>query len=222
MDSCIYQIKNLVNNKTYIGQTVNFNKRKIRHIWALKTNRHDNYHLQNSYNIYGIDNFEFSKIVNCKKDELTKLEQYLVDFYKPEYNICKEIVETCKGVTRSQTTKDKISKSHKNKILSKEHKKLLSFAHKGLKQSLETIEKRMLKLRGRKLSEEQLIKRKTLQISCKEVLKICMKTQHVVDEYKSITEAAKLNNIHVEAIGNCVRGKTLSSGGFRWTFKNKI
>lgn len=220
MDPCIYQIRNLINNKIYIGQTINFKKRQQRHKWSLKVNKHDNHHLQQSCNLYGIENLEFSKLVFCTKEELTELEQYLVDFYQPEYNICKTVVTSCQGVKRSQITKDKISKSRKNKKLSSEHKKLLSDAHKGLKQSLETIEKRASKLRGRKLSETQLVKRKLTNASSKAVLKICTKTQLVVSEYKSITEAAKINNLHVEAVGNCTRGKTLTSGGYIWKFKN--
>lgn len=223
MKSGIYQILNNVNGKTYIGQTINFHKRKTRHLWSLKNNSHDNYHLQRAYNKYGLDNFIFFELIKCPNEELDKTEQYLVDFYQPKYNICKDIVTSCLGIKRLQKTKDKISNSHKGKKLSLEHRESLSRAHLGLKQSPETIEKRMLKVRGRKLTEEQLIKKRLMSTSCKPISKICPKTNIILEEYTSITEAAKLNNLHIEAVGNCVRGKTLTSGGFFWQFKeNKL
>ena len=36
----IYKITNLTNNKVYIGQTIDFNKRKQEHINALKAKRY--------------------------------------------------------------------------------------------------------------------------------------------------------------------------------------
>jgi len=38
--SCIYQIINSKNSKSYIGSTKNFHKRKARHIRDLKANNH--------------------------------------------------------------------------------------------------------------------------------------------------------------------------------------
>lgn len=55
----IYMIKNIISNKFYIGSTNNFKLRKNAHFSALKSNSHANSYLQNAYNKYGIDNFEF-------------------------------------------------------------------------------------------------------------------------------------------------------------------
>lgn len=55
----IYQIKCVVNNRIYIGQTKNFRKRIYEHKWELKNNRHYNKKLQQDFNLYGIDNFQF-------------------------------------------------------------------------------------------------------------------------------------------------------------------
>ena len=41
----IYQILNKANNKKYIGQTINFKRRKKRHLTDLRCHRHDNKHL---------------------------------------------------------------------------------------------------------------------------------------------------------------------------------
>ena len=49
----IYMIRNLSNNKVYIGQSTNINRRWNDHKMKLKNNIHYNEHLQKSYNKYG-------------------------------------------------------------------------------------------------------------------------------------------------------------------------
>lgn len=41
----IYQIINIIDGKRYIGSSNNLHKRRLRHFWMLKNNRHTNYHL---------------------------------------------------------------------------------------------------------------------------------------------------------------------------------
>lgn len=42
MISCVYEIKNKINDKRYIGHTSNFNYRKNTHLHLLRTNKHTN------------------------------------------------------------------------------------------------------------------------------------------------------------------------------------
>lgn len=49
--SGIYEIRNLNNNKSYIGSAQSFKKRWSRHASSLRHNCHKNKHLQNSYNL---------------------------------------------------------------------------------------------------------------------------------------------------------------------------
>jgi group I intron endonuclease len=56
----IYAIRNLVTNKLYIGKSKNIYKRIHQHIYSLKNNtKNENPYLQNSFNKYGIDFFEY-------------------------------------------------------------------------------------------------------------------------------------------------------------------
>lgn len=71
---CIYKIENSVTGKIYIGQTVDYEKRKSSHINALRANRHDNTYLQNSWNKYGEKSFEFSVVTECDVEQLDDLE----------------------------------------------------------------------------------------------------------------------------------------------------
>ena len=52
----IYQIRNIINNKIYIGQSLNIKTRFLQHKQALRKNRHPNQHLQNAWNKYGKSN----------------------------------------------------------------------------------------------------------------------------------------------------------------------
>ena len=77
--SGIYQIRNLVNNKIYVGSASDFYERKSQHFSLLKYGKH-NQKLQNSYNKYGKDNFVFEVIEFVEdKNKLLEYEQYWID-----------------------------------------------------------------------------------------------------------------------------------------------
>lgn len=78
MDVGIYQIKNLINNKVYIGSSINVLERKYKHFWMLSNNIHDNEHLQNSYNKYGYENFIFETVESCDESELILKENFYI------------------------------------------------------------------------------------------------------------------------------------------------
>lgn len=75
----IYCINNIINNKKYIGQSININKRWKSHISALNNNRHYNFHLQQAWNKYGSKNFEFNVIEICDKSLLNEREVYWIE-----------------------------------------------------------------------------------------------------------------------------------------------
>ena len=55
----IYQIKNVINGKSYIGKSVDIHSRKFQHKSALLKNKHHNSHLQASFNKHGEEAFRF-------------------------------------------------------------------------------------------------------------------------------------------------------------------
>lgn len=85
----IYKIKNTINNKVYIGQTIrNPLLRKEEHFNNLQNGTHHNSHLQHSFNKYG-DVFEFEIIETCPDDELNEREIALIEkfnTYNKGYN----------------------------------------------------------------------------------------------------------------------------------------
>ena len=79
MESGIYSITNTKNSKIYIGSTNNFKRRKRQHFRDLKQNKHDNPHLQASYNKYGKEFFKFDiveYVENLIERELFYIEKY--------------------------------------------------------------------------------------------------------------------------------------------------
>ena len=55
----IYALKNIVNNKLYIGQSTDIDSRKYHHYYDLRHHKHHSCKLQQDYDLYGKDNFEF-------------------------------------------------------------------------------------------------------------------------------------------------------------------
>jgi len=53
----IYRIRNLVNNKCYIGSAKNLHNRVVKHLSDLRRNTHHSIVLQRAYNLYGELNF---------------------------------------------------------------------------------------------------------------------------------------------------------------------
>ena len=110
----IYKITNLANNKVYIGQSTDVNKRiKEGHIYKLKKNKHNNKHLQMSWNKYCEDNFKFEIIEECDTPSLNEREQYWMDYYKSYdknygYNIIPNANSNL-GWSHSEESKKKIS-----------------------------------------------------------------------------------------------------------------
>lgn len=155
MNSGIYIIKNLLNEKIYVGSSVNIKKRFQEHKFDLRRNKHANFHLQKSWNLYGEENFLFIELEYCDKTLLLEREQLWIDYYKTHkeekdlYNIC-QIAGNTLGRKHSEQAKEKISKNHsdvsgeKNPmfgrtspnagiIMSEEHRQKISNSLKGKK-----------------------------------------------------------------------------------------
>ena len=89
--SGIYQIRNLVNDKIYIGSSENLYIRYREHFYTLNKNIHRNGKLQKSFNKHGEQNFIFEIIEFVEdKNKLLEREQYWIDRFnvvKTGYNI---------------------------------------------------------------------------------------------------------------------------------------
>lgn len=75
----IYQIKNILNEKVYIGQSKDCLRRRSTHFTSLRKNKHINIHLQHAWNKHGEQSFVFEILTKCEISELSKYEQSAID-----------------------------------------------------------------------------------------------------------------------------------------------
>lgn len=74
----IYCIENNINHKKYVGRSVDIDRRRDQHFYALMNNFHGNDHLQSSYNKYNSDfSFYILEIIESK-DDLNTREIYWI------------------------------------------------------------------------------------------------------------------------------------------------
>lgn len=128
----IYKIQNKVNNKCYIGSSIDITNRFYVHLSSLRHNKHQNIYLQNAWNKYGEDNFDVEIIEQCDKCILSEREQYYVDLLG-NYNITKEVIRN----TPSEESKLKHSNTrkemHKLGLLSKTVRSIIQYDLNGNK-----------------------------------------------------------------------------------------
>ena len=86
--SGVYEIRNQMNGKRYIGRSVNLQQRQKVHLSGLHHNTHHNCHLQAAFNKYGESAFAFSVLEYVEEvSQLIPREQHFLDIMMPEYNI---------------------------------------------------------------------------------------------------------------------------------------
>ena len=72
----IYKVTNKINGKVYIGQSVDIGKRWRQHMTAK-----DDIYFHKAIQKYGIENFEWEVIEQCKKKDLDEREIYWIEYY---------------------------------------------------------------------------------------------------------------------------------------------
>lgn len=133
--SGIYQIRNLVNGKRYIGSAKCFRVRWNSHRANLRRGAHHSRHLQSSWNRHGEDSFVFEIVELCAPDSLLEREQCWLDTESPEFNVCPTAGNTL-GRRFTEETKGKIrdkAVGRKPWVRTEEHRKRQSLARKGKK-----------------------------------------------------------------------------------------
>ncbi len=137
----IYKATNKINQKVYIGRTIqSFKQRIYDHKRNVLVNGYNNYFYK-AIRKYGIDSFKWEIIDTAKNiKELNILEQFFIDHYREigeVYNLT-DGGDGISGYNHSEISKQKMSEAHKgekNYFYGKKHteesKKKISEARKG-------------------------------------------------------------------------------------------
>ena len=224
----IYKIINLITHDEYIGSAINFKKRKYRHIKRLNENNHHSQFLQNSWNKYGSNNFSFIIVENVNDDiKLIEREQWWIDNSNSTFNMCR-IACSPLGRKHTKETKEKLSiittGKYIGKIHTKESKKNMSDSHIGKKLTKESIEKRTLKQKGQKRSDEtkQNMSDAYYKKNKHKPIYRCDLNNNILDEWLSVTFAAKTLKMHRGYIYNCCKGTKKTYNNYIWRYKNAM
>jgi len=126
MNSGIYSIFCIANNKYYVGQTINIETRIKAHINKLKANNHHSPYLQHTFNAHGIGSFIFDVLEYCDISELDEKEQVYISKYNslnPNGFNCTNGGSGIRGFVFTEETKKNWSNTRKGKYMGKEHPK---------------------------------------------------------------------------------------------------
>lgn len=168
----IYKVTNLINSKMYIGQARNIKSRWSSHKSAYST---ENTVLYRAMRKYGLENFKFEVIEECKEEELDNLEIYYIWYYNTYihaensngYNMTiggggssglSGEKSNMYGKRHSEETKQKMSESQKGKVLTEEHRRNIGKTSKGRIPTEETRAKMSKAHNGKVFSEEHKMK----------------------------------------------------------------
>lgn len=228
--SGIYKITNLINDKIYIGRSVNLKSRKSKHKTKIS-----NTIISRAIRKYGHDNFLFEVIEYCEIDKLVEREGYYLDLLQPfrennGYNILKDSsIGGWLGMLHTSEARSKMSESKKGIIpwnkgkkgvqeCSDETRKLMSennIGEKnpfyGKKHSDETKNKISDKNKGRDHSHEY-----------RSVIQIDKNTLNIIKIWNSIADVYKYFNapLHNSNISRVCRGKQKTAYGFIWKYNS--
>ena len=161
--SGIYLIKCKANGIVYVGSTVDIKFRWGQHKRSFRRNSiQSNRHLQKDWNEFGEEQFEFSIIEEYDLEsgnieELEKIEQHWIDFYKSDNREFGYNVKGAGNTIHSEETKSLMSKAHKGKVISKQTKEKMKQGH--IKNGCVSLKLKSPSLKTRSLSVGGLKKR---------------------------------------------------------------
>jgi group I intron endonuclease len=224
----IYRITNLVNGKTYIGQSIDIKRRFCDHRCI---SHESNIHLKRALKKYGKDNFRYEVLEECDISELDEKEIYYISTLKPEYNIAsggqsslRAYPEEVKKVISQKAKAQWERMTDEEKRYRIEHN--LKGQPKGHPVSAETREKLRDENLGKKQSAETINKRKQTFIEKKKngyvqtnaghrKKIICVETGEIFD---SVKETGEHLNVNPSNISHVLKGRQKSVKGYHFEY----
>lgn len=111
----IYKIISKIDDRCYIGSSINIHNRWKEHTYDLKNNKHRNSKLQNFVNKHSLNNIQFIVIEECLQEELLIREQFYLDTTENLFNISTNSSSPMLGRKHKQESLDIMSRNNKGK-----------------------------------------------------------------------------------------------------------
>lgn len=233
MKTGVYTITNLINNKIYVGSTMQaFNKRKNQHYHLLRKNKHPNRHLQSAYNLYGEKSIVFEILESVLPEYCLSQEQYWMNMlnstspnvgYNLNVNATGKFGFKYSDESRLKMTISQLKFHGKNKD---EIDKYILF--KKLPKKYQTKEEKSEQVSGvknpfygRKHTKESISKAVSNHDYTKHYKKVakCRMDGCILEKYDSLKEAKIKNNIKSSGgIGEALKYPNKSHKGFKWIY----
>lgn len=207
----IYKITNTINNKVYVGSSIDIKTRWSNHRKKLSYGIHPNAGLQNDYDLYGDTCFKYDVICECSKRVCNAAETAWTKYYKEDgrcYNISI-------GTRLSDETKEKISNALSGRIVTDETKNKLSMAAKNrTPEEIAYAAQRRTEV-GRSLNDEQIEKMRQISRKTRPLAKLT--EQQVLDIKKRIACGEKDKDLAIKfsVSPDCIRNIRT---GRRWSW----
>jgi group I intron endonuclease len=227
----IYQIKNTVNDKVYIGQTTQYNvaTRWAEHIKSI--NSEQDSHLIRALKYHGLEKFVFSVVAAVPDQQLDELEIREIlnrNSLSPNgYNIReggsrgKHSQESIEKMRESQTgkkhtaeTKEKLRQINLGKKKTPETREKISKANLGIPKTAEAVKNASIARTGLKRSGETVEK---IRLAHQVPVEQWSLGGNYIKTYPSIKHATIETGCN--DISKCCRGKYKQSGGYIWKYK---
>ena len=200
----IYGIHNIVNDKWYVGQSIDIERRWKHHKWGLTNEYHYNRHLLRAWNTYGESSFEFVVLEECETfDLLADKEKHWINTYNAlnnGYNLCEggntpigrivpDEVKLAESIARQGNKNPFYGKHHTEK-----HKKMISERQLGEKNHM--------------YGKYGILNPHSRKVRCVETQKV----------YDALKDAERDTGINCNNICSCCAGRLKTAGKFHWEY----
>jgi group I intron endonuclease len=222
--SYIYKITNIINNKIYVGQSINPKRRWYHHRWCARNpekSTENNTILYNAMRKHGEENFKFeiieeTELININDREIYWIKE-LNTLSTNGYNM------TAGGQGSNEMSieaREKISKALKGRKCSKEHIEKVKQAKIGLTLSDEHKQKIQATLQGRIFSEDHLEK---IRIATSDTIIQYDTEDNELNRFIGYNEAVDWIRKNTKfkgdksTIRDSINGKYATAYGYKWT-----
>ena len=228
MPKCgIYKFTNKINGKIYIGQSIDINARKRSHINdAYCKGKDSNCPFHQAIIKYGENGFNFEIIEECPKELLNEREKYWIQYYNSYHNGYNASPggDNCgeRSDGRALLLYDLEGNFVKETYNIASTARELGVGYQTVYQLLQGARKSTKGFQIKYKESEDFPKTiepyNSRQGGSFVVLQLD-KNDNILNEYKSVNEAARQTGCDCSTISKVCRGKLKTHGGFKWKYK---